>query len=286
MKPMRALLLSSTLFVLVTSIVLIFGVQAIPEPLPVDGMHGKAMLLSSGRFAETPFPKVKDAAPVIAAVSQANQPDYAGVAEGGAVEQLAQPAQLAQPVQLAQPAIAGQDVQLAGRSLQPLDGVLTTFTQQVSNGQMGQVVGVYVPNILELQVEQQPPSNSLFVSPQIGVATQFGQAALNGVIGLLAHNTSSGILYYQINLGEQVEVVYGDGKVERYQVRSISEFQKLQTFNPMSDFIDLDTGSKLTSTQVFNRFYSGDHRLTLQTCLERNGDPNWGLHFIEAYPIP
>ncbi len=271
-------MLSSTLLVLVVALALIFGVQVIPEPLPTNTGQEKAVLLSSGGFAETPLPETEQSNSILAPVNLAKAPTVLDLTEGGAVVQAAQP--------IPQPAQPGQIVQSqVNESFQPWDAPLLEFSERVENGQPGQVVGVYVPQILELEVEQQPAADPLFVDGQTGMATQFERAALNGVVGLLAHNTSSGIKFYQVQIGQQIDVIYGNGRIEQFRVQSISEFQKLQTMNPMSDFVDLSTGSTLTSTQVFNRFYSGDHRLTLQTCLERNGDPNWGLHFIEAYPI-
>lgn len=202
---------------------------------------------------------------------------------GGAVEAL--PASL--PAQA-----SAHRVEESGRAKQTMDrepveampARLAEFAGRLVNGQAGLVVGVYVPGVLEMQVEQQPETQTLYVSSERDVATQFDRAALNGVIGLLAHNTSSGILFYQMEAGADVFVIYGDGRLERYRVETISEFQKLQTFDPMSDFIDQSSGALLSSTEVFSRFYSGDRRVTFQTCLERNGDPNWGLRFIEAYP--
>ncbi len=287
MKPMRALLLSSMLFVLVMSLILIYGVRGIPEFPLIEKEAQKAILVSSGGSAAAPVAAVQNADTGIAPVSLINPPVKEGVAEGGAVEQIAQPAQAALEAQpVSQPAQPGQDLQMElSKSFQPWDAPFTEFAGAVENGLSGQVVGIYVPGVMELQVLQQPPSDALYVSSQTGTATQFERAAENGVIGLLAHNTSSGILFYQINVGEQIEVVYGDGNVERFQVQSINEFQKLNTTSPMSDFVDLTTGGTLTSTEVFNRFYSGGRHLTLQTCLERNGDPNWGLRFIEAYRV-
>lgn len=181
---------------------------------------------------------------------------------------------------------SGRAEQIAAREpVRAMPARLAEFADRLVNGQAGLVVGVYVPGVLEMQVEQQPEAQELYVSGERDVATQFDRAALNGVIGLLAHNTSSGILFYQMEAGADVFIVYGDGRLERYRVETISEFQKLQTFDPMSDFIDQSSGALLSSTEVFSRFYSGDRRVTFQTCLERNGDPSWGLRFIEAYPV-
>ncbi len=293
MKLMRALLLGSLLFVLAITLILVYGVRSIPESAYLEKETRKAVLLSSGGLAETTLREDTPVDTGVVAASLVNQPIAAGVAEGGAAEQDVQAVERPQPAQpavnaqpIAQPAQPGQDLQMQlSKSFQSWDTQLPQFAGAVENGLAGQVVGMYVPGVLELQVSQQPPENPLYVSSETGIATQFMKAAENGVIGLLAHNTSSGILFYQIQVGEQIEIIYGDGSLERYEVQAIDEFQKLDTSSPMSDFVDLTTGATLTSTQVFNRFYSGTRRLTLQTCLERSGDPNWGLRFIEAYRI-
>jgi hypothetical protein len=36
--------------------------------------------------------------------------------------------------------------------------------------------------------------------------------------------------------------------------------------------------------EVFYDFYSGDPHLTLQTCIEKDGDWSWGVRFILAEP--
>ncbi len=289
MKLMRALLLGSMLFVLIALLVTVFGVRALPESAPVDDGQVKAVLLSSGSFAPPSHSTIKQSDPVDLA-SLTDRPARRNVAEGGEQDTALKsflPTRAAPTVPVIATALPTQALQVqASQPLQPFDATLDRFASQLVDGEASRVVGVYVQNILQLEVDQQPPTDPLFVNPQFGVATEFGRASLNGVVGLLAHNTSSGILFYQIHLNDHVEVVYGDDHIERYQVRSISEFQKLDTLSPMSDFVDLATGATLSSTEVFNRFYSGARHLTLQTCLEHNGDPNWGLHFIEAYPVP
>jgi hypothetical protein len=134
-------------------------------------------------------------------------------------------------------------------------------------------------------VIQQPSENWSFVSEDPDVLTEFHSARRNGVTGLLAHNYLLGNEFYDIQIGQYVGVVYGDGTFQRYVVSDISQFEKLDRSSLTSDMVDLETGETLTSTQIFNRFYSGGDKVTFQTCLERNGKSNWGLTFVTAVPV-
>lgn len=159
------------------------------------------------------------------------------------------------------------------------------FINQVKNGVPDQVRGVYVANSFALPVIQQPEDEPAFVSENLGEVTQFRSAAENGITGLLAHNYLSGQEFYELDLGEDVNIVYGNGMYRRYRVTEIRRFQKLTPNSLHSDFIDLESGKKETTAQVFNRFYNGKHKVTFQTCLENEGLSNWGLIFIVAEAV-
>jgi hypothetical protein len=159
------------------------------------------------------------------------------------------------------------------------------FVRMVMNGQAGVVRGIYVEGILALQVVQQPDKEWTYVSGELGKATEFQNAANNGIIGLLAHNFLSGRLFYSLKPGAQIEVVYGDGAVRYYQVSGSYRYQKLDPNDLSSKLIDLSTGSVVSSGQVFERFYDGADHIALQTCLEKNGLSTWGLYFVVALPL-
>lgn len=173
--------------------------------------------------------------------------------------------------------------------LQPLDTQilpLDDFISQVVNGNAWQIVGVYSPELFSLQVQQQPANSPGYVSSLPGVATQFSMASAYGSTGLLAHNTVSGTVFYDLIMGQLVLLVYGDGSVEHYRVVSISSYQALSPSSPYSDFVDLDTaGSRLDASQLFNRIYSVQDHLVLQTCIANDGTPNWGRFFVSAAPF-
>ena len=79
-------------------------------------------------------------------------------------------------------------------------------------------------------------------------------------------------------------MVYGDGKVEYFKVTRLLRYQALQPRSMVSDFLDLESGERLTWQQVFKKTYQGAQHVTFQTCIERNGDQNWGRLFVIAVP--
>ena len=162
---------------------------------------------------------------------------------------------------------------------------LRNFISRVENGQNLTVRGVYVPGFLALPVVQQPGGNSGYVSRKAETVTQFQLAARNNVIGLLAHNYLSGKDFFRLSEGLQVMVVRGDGSIDRYRVTGVHEFQKLSPGSNWSHYVDLKSGERLTTYQVFNQYYQGEHHLTFQTCLEKDGLETWGLRFVVAEPV-
>ena len=162
---------------------------------------------------------------------------------------------------------------------------LREFVEAVRDGKADQIRGIYVPGVFALPVIQQPKNNAIYVSNKRGRLTQFNKAAENGVTGLLAHNYLSGELFYQLTPGQDLMMVFGNGMLQRYQVTKIRQYQKLEATKLQSDFVDLHSGQKFTSGQLFNHFYRGGHRLILQTCLKANGRLDWGLTFVVAVPV-
>jgi hypothetical protein len=159
------------------------------------------------------------------------------------------------------------------------------FIDEIADGEADAVRGVYVADTIMLPVIQQPKNNAAFVSEEAEVITQFQSAAQYGVIGLLAHNFLSGELFYNLGIGQEVVIVMGDGSNRRYLVEGVYQYKKLSPNNLRSNLVDLSDGQTLTTSQVFSRFYRGDHKVTFQTCLEREGKLNWGLTFIVALPL-
>jgi hypothetical protein len=161
---------------------------------------------------------------------------------------------------------------------------LQEFTQQVKDGQSNLVRGLYVSNVMSLRVVPQPKGDSGFISAEDGTATLFQTASLYGVTGLLAHNFLSGKEFFRLRTGQEIDVIYGDGQVNHYRVSQIDDFQRLSINDLRSNFMELSSGLEMTADQVFADFYEGSPHLTLQTCIEKDGEWSWGVRFITADP--
>jgi hypothetical protein len=162
---------------------------------------------------------------------------------------------------------------------------LNTFIETVTDGNASLVRGVYVPNVMALSIVQQPVGDPGFVSTAESVATQFSIATEAGNVGLLAHNTHAGSFFSNIKQGDQIILVYGDGHIESFMADNIQRYQALDPLSPYSEFKNLDTQTTSTAGELFNNVYRGDYHLTLQTCIENNGNTSWGRLFIVATPF-
>jgi len=166
-----------------------------------------------------------------------------------------------------------------------IDGTLpgfADFSRSVQNGDASVLRGVYVPDVLALPVAQQPADRPYYVSNRDGEATQFAMASRYGNIGLLAHNTLSGKFFSRLSVGQQVHLVYGDGRVEDFVVATILRFRASTPESVSSTFHNLDWNETLSASELFRRAYAGERHLVFQTCIAANGNASWGRLFIEA----
>ncbi|MDD5369991.1 MAG: sortase [Anaerolineaceae bacterium] len=181
-------------------------------------------------------------------------------------------------------AIEEETLQIGRNPLFPSTN-LSAFIDSVKNGEHLTPVGIYADYSFAYPIVQQPNIDSVYVSTKPGVVTQFGMAARNGVIGLLAHNTLAGAQFTNLSLNQRVLVVYGDGTLRAYTIQSVRHFQALNSTNPYSDFVDQENpGRTLTSAQLFNEMYGSEETLVFQTCIQKDGNPSWGRLFILATP--
>jgi hypothetical protein len=158
------------------------------------------------------------------------------------------------------------------------------FYNPIQNGEADVIRGVYVSNILEFPVVQQPDNNPYYVSSHDGEVTQFDIASQYGNIGLLAHNNLSGKSFSKLSVGQEVELIYRDGSIEKFVITEVLHFQALQPQSQQSIFLNLDNSETLSASQMFNRVYAGSHHLTFQTCIKGHGNMSWGRLFVLASP--
>ncbi|WKZ36610.1 MAG: sortase [Anaerolineales bacterium] len=162
---------------------------------------------------------------------------------------------------------------------------LSDFIQAVSNGDEHSLRGIYVSGLMAFPVIQQPKGNPGYVSSIDSVITQFGMAAETGNVGLLAHNYLAGSMFSGLKPGDAITLVYGNGRTQSFVVESILQYQALKPLSPYSNFKDLETQNLLTAEQLFNKVYRGEYHLTLQTCIENEGNLSWGRLFVIAKPV-
>jgi hypothetical protein len=161
---------------------------------------------------------------------------------------------------------------------------LASFVQTVMDGEAGRLRGVYVPGVLAMPVVQQPSGNPVFVSSSDNEITEFAMAAEVGNVGLLAHNYLAGTSFFDLELGQEVSLVHGDGHVEYFKISRIERYQALDPYSPYSEFRDLETGVTITAEELFRLVYRGERHVTFQTCIEANGNSSWGRIFVIAEP--
>jgi|WetSurMetagenome_2_1015567.scaffolds.fasta_scaffold203392_2 hypothetical protein len=161
---------------------------------------------------------------------------------------------------------------------------LEDFTLQVSNGQAGQLRGIYIPGILASLVVQQPAGMDDFVSPWQNVITQFSLASRLGSTGLLAHNYLTGETFGLLKEGQKIELIDGSGRISTFMVTEILRYQAMDSDNTATRFLDLESQTPIKSADLFNKVYNRPGLVIFQTCIKNNGDPNWGRLFVIASP--
>jgi hypothetical protein len=85
-------------------------------------------------------------------------------------------------------------------------------------------------------------------------------------------------------VGQEVQLVYGDGRIEKFVITEVLHFQALQPESQQSLFLNLDVSETLSANQMFDRVYNGSRHLTFQTCIKANGNASWGRLFVIATP--
>lgn len=159
----------------------------------------------------------------------------------------------------------------------PLPITQATLTNTLSS--------VYFDDSFIFPVVQQPDGKPNFVSKNAGELTQFSSASDYGNIGLLAHNYLSGKSFFRLAVGEEIHIVYDDGRTETFVVSGILKYEALDSKSPFSSFLNLSNRNEvLSAQQMFERAYGGERHITFQTCIAKDGDASWGRLFVIAVP--
>lgn len=162
---------------------------------------------------------------------------------------------------------------------------LADFTTDLKNGNARQAVGIYADEEFALPIVQQPNANPSFVSREEEKVTYFAMTASYGSIGLVAHNDLAGKYFFDLQEGDTLTLVYGDGQQKKYEISHIYALQALSPTSPYSRFIDPESPEKVMSVEeVFTQMYGEKGSLVLQTCIAKEGVDSWGRLFIIAEP--
>jgi len=180
------------------------------------------------------------------------------------------------------PVTGGMDMESS--SLITTTSSLASFIAQVKNGSSEQITGLYIQDIFSYPVIQQPSDQPAYVSTNADLVTQFSSASSFGSLGFLAHNNLAGSRFSEIENGDLISVVFGDGHFIQYQVTQIRSLQALEPTSTSSSFLDLSDNQKLTTQEVFYQTYGVRDQLILQTCISSQGLDSWGRLFIVAVP--
>jgi len=161
---------------------------------------------------------------------------------------------------------------------------ISTFSDQVENGSAF-ITGIYSSDHFAYPVVQQPTSNAGYIATEDDIVTQFQMANQFGSIGIIAHNYLAGSEFFDLNIGDEIDVLYGNGDTEVYVIVDLLSYQALSPNSPYSSFVNLASPSTtLSVTQVFYETYGVAGRLILQTCIEASGNDSWGRLFVIALP--
>jgi len=162
---------------------------------------------------------------------------------------------------------------------------LRNFIDQVYTGQQNLITGIYVDQSIALDVLQQPSNEPGYIANSQDSVTEFRMARDYGTIGLLAHNYLAGNLFFQLQEGQVIYLVFGDGTVHTYTIVDILSYQALQPTSPYSNFVNLQNADDyLSAADLFYKVYGQEDALVLQTCIANQGIESWGRLFIVAIP--
>lgn len=161
---------------------------------------------------------------------------------------------------------------------------LDKFVSSIEN-ESSSLVGVYADGLFALKIVEQPPGRDAYVAARPDVVTLFSEAEDFGSIGLLAHNFLAGSYFFDLEMHEQILVISGDGALSPYRITAFRRFEALDPQNPKSNFLDLTKGQNITAEKVFKQVYMHKNSLIFQTCIQENGNDEWGRLFVIAEPV-
>jgi len=162
---------------------------------------------------------------------------------------------------------------------------LNQFVNAVKTDDPDLMVGIYAEGIFADRIVHQPQGSWGTVIAEPEEVTLFHLAEEQKTLGLLAHNYLAGHSFFELQMVDRIYLILGDGTKVPFVVSEIHEFQALDPRNARTNFINLDTGEKEAAADVFVEMYDRQYDMVLQTCIDRDGNSEWGRRFIIATPV-
>jgi hypothetical protein len=159
-----------------------------------------------------------------------------------------------------------------------------SFVASVSTGNANQITGIFVDGVLAYNVTGQN-GNASYVNENQNEVTKFALAAEYGTQAFLAHNYLAGGAFFNLTEGQIVTLVYGDGSSADFRIETTRRFQALSPDSTQSSFVDLESGEKLSNSELFHTVYNNDNSVVLQTCIAQDNVSTWGRLFVIAVPL-
>ena len=127
----------------------------------------------------------------------------------------------------------------------------------------------------------------MWISADAQVVTQIAEYSAHGTVALAAHQGLAGASFDELTIGQELRVVYGDGRVSRYEISLIKQYQVLSPEDPsQTTFTDLGTGTIYPWTDLYTMYFQDNNNLVLATCLPKDDNGSWGRTFITAVLQP
>jgi hypothetical protein len=104
-----------------------------------------------------------------------------------------------------------------------------------------------------------------------------------GAVGILAHNSLAGQYFDDLTPGDEITITVYDPEREReyervFEVVEIKRYQALSPDQTWGEYIDLETGERLSTAGVLAAVYAPGS-LVLQTCISQGSERSWGRLF-------
>jgi hypothetical protein len=138
---------------------------------------------------------------------------------------------------------------------------------------------IYADGILALHLER---GDGTHISSQKGTAQLWNEAWNEGqVIGILAHDGAEGQKFYKLFGKVIIDLIWTNGKVERYGIHEQSEWRNSGEWRLFSPW---DGGPEVSDAYLVDHYYRGGNnfsKMVLQTCL----GTDTGVLFVVAYRV-